>query len=157
VLYDAVYLAASEKLKGEVGRKVIVLITDGVDQGSRLTRAQAIEAAQKSDAVIYSIDYQDPSAYGFGPLNFGGAGGEAELRRMSDETGGRVYKVDRKHTLDDAFQELQDEMRSQYAIGYTPINDVKDGGYRKLDIRLSNKDLKAQARKGYYAIKPESR
>ena len=157
VLYDAVYLAASEKLKGEVGRKVIVLITDGVDQGSRMTRPQAIEAAQKSDAVIYSIDYSDPSAYGFGPLNIGGGGGEGELRRMSDETGGRVYKVDRKHTLDDAFQELQDEMRSQYAIGYTPSNDVKDGGYRKLDVRLANKDLKAQARKGYYAIKPDSR
>jgi len=157
VLYDAVYLAASEKLKGEVGRKVIVLITDGVDQGSRMTRPQAIEAAQKSDAVIYSIDYSDPSAYGFGPLNIGGGGGEGELRRMSDETGGRVYKVDRKHTLDDAFQELQDEMRSQYAIGYTPSNDVKDGGYRKLDVRLANKDLKAHARKGYYAIKPDSR
>ena len=64
VLYDAVYLAANEKLKGEVGRKVIVLITDGVDQGSRLSRNQAIEAAQKSDAVIYSIDYSDPRAYG---------------------------------------------------------------------------------------------
>ena len=154
VLYDAVYLAASEKLKSEVGRKVLVLITDGVDQGSRLTRDQAIEAAQKADAVIYSIDYQDPSAYGpFG----GGGGGEGELRRMSDETGGHVYKVDRKHTLDQVFQELQDEMRSQYAIGYTPTNGVKDGSYRKLEVRLANKDLKAQARKGYYAIKTESR
>ena len=154
VLYDAVYLAASEKLKGEVGRKVIVIITDGVDQGSRMTRNQAVEAAQKSDAVIYSIDYEDPGFYG--AFNFGG-GGEGELRRMSDETGGRVYKVDRKHTLEQAFQELQDEMRSQYAIGYTPLNDVKDGGYRKVEVRLGNKDLKAQARKGYYAIKPESR
>jgi len=154
VLYDAVYLAASEKLKSEVGRKVIVLITDGVDEGSRLTRNQAVEAAQKSDAVIYSIDYQDPSAYG--PFGFGGGGGETELRRMSDETGGRVYKVDRKHTLDECFQELQDEMRSQYAIGYTPTNDTKDGSYRRLDVRLASKDLKAQARKGYYAIKPDS-
>jgi VWFA-related protein len=154
VLYDAVYLAAQEKLRGEVGRKAIVLITDGVDQGSRMTRSQAIEEAQKSDAVIYSILYADPSAYGpFG----GGGGGEGELRRMSDETGGRVFKVDRKHTLDDAFQELQDEMRSQYAIGYTPANEVKDGSYRRLEVRLSNKDLKAQARKGYYAIKPGSR
>ncbi len=147
-----VYLAANEKLKGEVGRKVIVLITDGVDQGSRLSRNQAIEAAQKSDAVIYSIDYSDPGAYG--PFGFGGGGGEGELRKMSDETGGRVYKVDRKHTLDQVFKELQDEMRSQYSIAYTPTNDVKDGSYRHLDIRLSNKDLKAQSRKGYYAIKP---
>ncbi|PWU03802.1 MAG: VWA domain-containing protein [Terriglobia bacterium] len=155
VLYDAVYLAATEKLRGEVGRKVIVLITDGVDQGSRMTRNQAIEAAQKADAVIYSIDYQDPSAYG--PFGFGGGGGEGELRKMSDETGGRVFKVDRKHPLDEAFRELQDEMRSQYSIGYTPSNSVKDGSYRRLEIRLANKDLKAQARKGYYAVKPPSR
>jgi VWFA-related protein len=154
VLYDAVYLAATEKLRGEVGRKVIILITDGVDQGSRLTRNQAVEAAQKADAVIYSIDYFDPSAYG--PFGFGG-GGEGELRRMSDETGGHVFKVDRKHPLDEVFQELQDEMRSQYAIGYTPSNDVKDGSYRRLDVRTSNKDYKVQARKGYYAVKPESR
>jgi VWFA-related protein len=104
--------------------------------------------------VIYSIDYLDPGFYG--PLSFGGGGGETELRRMSDETGGRVYKVDRKHTLDEAFQELQEEMRSQYAIGYTPSNDRKDGSYRRLDIRVDSKDLKVQARKGYYAIKPES-
>src|SRR5580765_6788458 len=155
VLYDAVYLAANEKLKGEVGRKVIVLITDGVDQGSRLSRNQAIEAAQKSDAVIYSIDYSDPSAYG--PFGFGGGGGEGELRKMSDETGGRVYKVDRKHSLEDVFKELQDEMRSQYSIAYTPTNEVKDGSYRKVEIKLANKDMKPQARKGYYAIRPDAK
>lgn len=155
VLYDAVYLAANEKLKSEVGRKVLVLITDGVDQGSQMTRNQAIEAAQKADAVIYSIDYQDPGFYG--PFNFGGGGGESELHRMSDETGGRVFKVDRKHSLDEIFQEIQDEMRSQYAIGYTPINDVKDGSYRRLEIKMASKDMKVQARKGYYATKPEAR
>jgi VWFA-related protein len=154
VLYDAVYLAASEKLRTEVGRKVIVVITDGVDEGSRLTINQAVESAQKADAVIYSIDYQDPRFYGpFG--NFGG-GGETALRKMSDETGGHVYKVDRKITLEQVFKELQDEMRSQYSIAYTPTNDRKDGSYRKLEIKLSNKDYKAQARKGYYAIKPEN-
>jgi VWFA-related protein len=159
VLYDAVYLAANDKLKGEVGRKVIVVITDGVDEGSRLTINQAIEAAQKSDAVIYSIEYYDPSAYGgFGGFGgFGGGGGEGALRKMSDETGGHVYKVDRKHTLDQVFKELQDEMRSQYAIGYTPANETKDGSYRKIDIKLVNKDLKAQARKGYYATRAEAR
>jgi len=157
VLYDAIYLAANEKLRTEVGRKVIVVITDGVDQGSRLTINQAVEAAQKADAVIYSIDYSDPSAYGGFGLVFGGGGGEGYLRKMSDETGGHVYKVDRKHSLDQIFVELQDEMRSQYAIGYTPANDAKDGSYRKLDIKLANKDFKAQARKGYYAVKPETR
>jgi VWFA-related protein len=152
VLFDAIYLAANEKLKGEVGRKVICVITDGVDQGSRMTLNQAVEAAQKADAVIYSIDYSDPSAYG-GAFGFGGGGGEGALRKMSDETGGHMYKVDRKHSLDQVFQELQDEMRSQYMIGYTPVNETKDGSYRKIDIKLSNKDLKAQARKGYYATK----
>ena len=152
VLYDAIYLAANEKLKGEVGRKVICVITDGVDQGSRMTLNQAVEAAQKADAVIYSIDYSDPGAYG-GAFGFGGGGGEGALRKMSDETGGHMYKVDRKHSLDQVFQELQDEMRSQYMIGYTPVNETKDGSYRKIDIKLSNKDLKAQARKGYYASK----
>ena len=158
VLYDAIFLAAHDKLSGEVGRKVIVVITDGVDEGSRLNIRQAIEAAQKSNAVIYSIDYSDSSAYGYGPFgHMSVGGGESALRQMSDETGGHVYRVDRKHTLDQVFKELQDEMRSQYSIGYTPTNDVKDGSYRKLDIKLASKDMKVQARKGYYAVKPESR
>ena len=161
VLYDAIYLAANDKLRTEVGRKVIVVITDGVDQGSRLTLNQAVEAAQKSDAVIYSIDYSDPGAYGGGyGIMFGGGGGESYLRKMSDETGGHVFKVDRKHSLDDIFKQLQEEMRTQYAIGYAPQNDTKDGSYRKIDIKLLGKDYKdykVQARKGYYAVKPESR
>jgi VWFA-related protein len=154
VLYDAIYLAASEKLKGEVGRKCIVVITDGVDEGSKLKIDEAVEGAQKADTVIYSIDYSDSAFYGF----LGGAGGGySALKRMSDETGGHVYQVDRKHSLEEVFKELQDEMRSQYSIGYTPINDKKDGSYRKLDVRTIDKTQKVEARKGYYAIKPESR
>ncbi len=159
ILFDAVYLAADEKLKTEVGRKAMVLITDGVDTGSRTSKDKAIEAAQKADAIIYSIDYQDPSAYGFGGfgrISIGGGQGEADLRRMSSETGGHVFKVDRKNSLDDIFNQLQDEMRSQYSIGYTPTNSAKDGSFRKLEIRTSSKDFKVQARKGYYAMPPES-
>src|SRR5271157_3947393 len=156
VLYDAVYLAAHDQLQKQVGRKVIVVITDGVDEGSRLRIDDAVMAAQKADAVIYSIEYSDPSAYGGFGWGMGNAGGAA-LHRMSDDTGGHVYKVDRKNSLEVVFRELQEEMRSQYSIGYTPLNDAKDGGYRKLDIKLANKDLKAQARKGYYAVKPDSR
>src|SRR5579883_1794516 len=149
ILYDAIFLAADEKLRKEVGRKAIVVITDGVDTGSKITRDKAIEAAQKADAIIYSIFYQDSFAYGpFG----GGGGGEGELRRMSAETGGQVFHVDRKHTLDDAFRQIQEEMRSQYALGYTPTNPKKDGTFRRLEIRTSNKDNKVQARKGYYAV-----
>jgi len=154
VLYDAVYLAANEKLRAEVGRKVIVLITDGIDEGSKLKIEEAIEAAQKSDVVIYSIDYADPSAYGRGPFSFGGVSDFA-LQRMSGDTGGRVFKVDRKQTLDDAFKELQDEMRSQYAIAYTSTSPEQDGRFRKLIVKVGDKNLKVQVRKGYYAIKPE--
>lgn len=156
ILFDAVFLASNDKLKGEVGRKAIVIITDGVDTGSRYTREQAIEAAQKSDAIIYSIDYEDRAAYGFGGGGFGvslgGGPGERDLGRMSSETGGRVYKVDRKYSLDDIFRELQEEMRSQYSIGYAPANPKKDGSYHKLDVRVTTKDYKVQARKGYYAV-----
>lgn len=148
ILYDAVYLAANEKLKGDVGRKAIVVITDGVDTGSKETRDQSIEASQRADTIIYSIFYQDIAAYGpFG----GGGGGEAELRRMSGDTGGRVFKVDRRYTLDDVFRDLQDEMRSQYSISYTSTNTKRDGSFRKLDVRVASKDMKVQTRKGYYA------
>ncbi len=149
VLYDAVYLACNDELSHQVGRKALVLITDGMDEGSRLKIDDAISAAQKADTVIYSIYYVDPRAYaGFG--YFGGVT-DSYLRRMSDETGGRIFKVDRKHTLPDVFQELQDEMRSQYAIGYTPINDKHDGSFRRVDLHVKDKTLKVQCRKGYYA------
>jgi VWFA-related protein len=155
VLYDAIYLAAAEKLRTEVGRKVIVVITDGVDEGSKLQLKDAVEAAQKADAVVYGIEYSDPSAYG--GFGFGiGSGGDGALHQLSDPTGGRVIRVGRGKSLEAAFKELSDEMRSQYAIGYTPLNAAKDGSFRKLEIRMANKDLKAQARKGYFAIKPDA-
>jgi VWFA-related protein len=154
VLYDAVSLAATDRLTKEVGRKVIVLITDGVDQGSTYSIKQAIEAAQKADSVIYSIYYVDPSAYSGRGFGFGG-GGEGYLKTMSDETGGRVFRVDRGHSLQDAFTQLQEEMRSQYAIGWTPTSDRRDGSYHKTDLRLADKNLKVQARKGYYAMPPQ--
>jgi VWFA-related protein len=146
ILYDAVYLAATEKLRSEVGRKAIVLITDGVDMGSRQTLREAIDAAHRADAIIYSIQYLDYGAY-----NGFGMGGDGDLKRMSEDTGGRMFRVDRKHTLDDIFQEIQEEMRTQYSIGYTPAEENRTG-FRKLEIKTPNrKDLKVQARKGYFA------
>jgi VWFA-related protein len=157
ILFDAVYLAADEKLKREVGRKAIVIITDGVDTGSRVSKEKAIEYAQKADAIIYSIEYEDPRAYGggFGTISMGGGGGGGVLKRLSEETGGRAFRVDRKNSLDDIFREIQEEMRSQYSIGYAAANSKRDGSFRKIEIRMANKDLKVQARKGYYAIEPE--
>ncbi len=152
VLYDAVYLAASDRLSHEVDRKAMVLITDGIDQGSRLKIDEAIKGAQKADTVVYSIYYVDPSAYGYG--YFGGLSDSA-LKKMSDETGGHVFRVDKKHPLAEVFKELQEEMRSQYSIGYTPANDKPDGTFRRIDLRTKDHNLKVQARKGYYASPPE--
>ncbi len=149
VLYDAVYLAASDRMTHEVGRKALVLITDGMDEGSRLKIDEAIRAAQKSDCVIYSIYYVDQSAY-YGRGYFGGVSDSA-LRKMSEETGGRVFRVERKHPLPDVFKELQDEMRSQYSVSYTPTNEKKDGTFRRIDLRTNDHNLKVQVRKGYYA------
>ncbi len=150
ILFDAVYLAAHDQLRAQVGRKAIVIITDGVDQGSRLKLADAIEAAQKADAIVYSIYYVDPSAYGGGGwLMY--TPGSGDLKRMSEETGGRMFEVGRKNTLEDIFRQIQEEMRSQYAIGYVSSNPSKDGAYRRVDVRTKQKGLKVQARKGYYA------
>lgn len=150
VLYDAVYLAANDMLSKEVGRKAIILITDGQDEGSKLSEKEAIEAAQKADAIIYGILYVDRGFYG-GGLSFGYSG-EGVLKQMAEETGGRMFPVDRKNSLDSIFSQIQQEMRTQYAIGYTPTNSKKDGSFRKIDLRTSNKDLKVQVRRGYYAM-----
>jgi len=155
VLYDAVYVASADQLKGQVGRKVLVLITDGEDEGSKYKISQAIEAAQKADAIIYGFYYVDRGFYMSRGMVFGG-GSDSALRQMSEDTGGHVFHVDRKLTLQDAFTQLQEEMRSQYAIGYTPTNPAKDGTFRKLEIKTTNKDWKVQARKGYYAIKTDN-
>src|SRR5579875_562572 len=149
LLFDAVYLASDEKLKAEVGRKALILITDGEDQGSTYNIHTAIEAAQKADAIIYSIYYVDREFYLQGGMMAGG--GERDLRKMSEETGGHVFTVGRKHTLDDVFKEIQDELRNQYSIGYVPTNSARDGSFRHIEIKVDNKDYRVQARSGYYA------
>jgi VWFA-related protein len=155
VLYDAVYVASADQLKGQVGRKVLVLITDGEDEGSKYRISQAIEAAQKADAIIYGFYYVDRRFYMSRGMVFGGSSDSA-LRQMSEDTGGHVFHIDNRLTLPDAFNQLQEEMRSQYAIGYTPTNPNKDGTFRKVEVKTSNKDWKVQARKGYYAIKSDN-
>jgi VWFA-related protein len=151
ILYDTVYLASHDQLTGQVGRKALVLITDGVDQGSRYKIEQAIEQAQKADAIIYSIYYMDNRAYG-GHMSFGG-GGEGYLKKMSEETGGRVMKVDNKNSLENIFDQISQELRSQYSIGYTPTNPSNNGGFRRVEVHVPQreKELKVQVRKGYYA------
>jgi VWFA-related protein len=146
LLYDAVYLAATEKLAGEVGRKTIVLITDGQDQGSRVKLGEAVETAQKADAIIYGILFFDRGFYG--PLGYAG---DSALRKMAEETGGRVFRVTHGKELANAFDEISHELRSQYSIGYTPANLRRDGRFRQLKVRTVGENFRVQARKGYYA------
>lgn len=153
IMYDAVALAATEKLKAEVGRKAIVLITDGVDVGSTYTRQQAVEAAHKADTIIYSIYFVDNGGYGMRGMGGFGGGGDGDLKKMAEDTGGRFFSVGRNQSLSDIFVQIEEEMRSQYVIGYSSTNETRDGAFRKLEIRLADKNLKAQTRKGYYASK----
>jgi VWFA-related protein len=150
LLYDAVYLSAHDMLAKEVGRKAMILLTDGQDEGSRLKIQDAIEAAQKADAIVYVLLCADRGFYG-------GIGysGEGDMRKLTEQTGGRVINVGNKFDkLKEAFDQIAQELRSQYNVGYVPTNINLDGTYRKLEIK-SKQNYKIQARSGYYAGKRE--
>jgi VWFA-related protein len=147
LLYDAVYLASHDQMAQQVDRKAMILLTDGEDQGSQYKIKDAIEAAQKSDTIVYVLLCADRGFYGFG-----GYGGDSEMKKMTAETGGRVIEVGNKtEKLKAAFDQISQELRSQYNIGYTPTNTVKDGSFRKVEIR-SKEPYKIQARSGYFAV-----
>jgi len=151
VLYEAVWLASNEKMRTEVGRKALVLITDGDDQGSRTKPGEALESAQKSDSIIYVILYEDPRFHAFA----GRGSAEGEMHKLTDETGGRTFRVGGRTRLSDVYDQLQEELRSQYVIAYTSTNPERDGRFHKIEIHVKNrKDVKVQARKGYYATAP---
>ncbi len=155
LLYDAVYLAAHDKLRQEAGRKVLVLLTDGGDQGSQVKLKEAIESAQKSNAIIYVILISDAGFYSGGSFNIG-MNGASEMNRLTAETGGRVINVGHNgKKLDDAFAQISDELRTQYLLSYVPKNPELDGTFRTINITCG-KDAKVQARKGYYAVKDAS-
>jgi len=148
LLYDAIYLGANEKLKNEVGRKAMIIFTDGEDQGSRLKIQDAIEAAQKADTICYVILIADRGFYG----GFGYSG-DYDMKKLAEQTGGRVIEVGNKQEkLRQAFDQIQNELRSQYNLGYTPTNSKLDGSYRKIQIRAKGGEYKVQARQGYYAM-----
>ena len=148
MLYDAVYLASHDELAQQVGRKAMILLTDGEDDGSKLKIQDAIEAAQKSDSIVYVLLCADRGFYGFG-----GYSGASEMEKLTKETGGRVINVGNKtDKLRDAFDQIARELRSQYNIGYVPANRTKDGTFRKVEIKANNGGYKIQSRAGYYAI-----
>jgi VWFA-related protein len=184
LLYDAIYLAANEVMKPLPGRKALVVLTDGVDHGSRESLETSIESAQRADTIVYSILFagQEPgtSRGGFGgprmgggwpgggggggwPGGGGGGGGrrgggypsqerpdgKKVLTQLSQETGGQMYEVSKKESIDEIYARIEDGLRHQYVLGYTP--DKAEPGYHKIHVTVKNKDLAVQARESYYA------
>jgi VWFA-related protein len=144
-LYDAVFLAADEKLKGEIGRKVLIVITDGADTSSKVREKDAIESAQKSDALIYGIGVRS------GETDF------ALLKRFADETGGMYFSPHSNFKeIQDAFRKIGEELKGQYSLAYFPGNKKRDGSFRAIEIRCKINGVRIRARKGYYAPKTAS-
>jgi VWFA-related protein len=143
-LYDAIYLACGDKLNGEAGRKAIVIVTDAQDEGSKVRLEEAIEAAQRTDTVIHILLVADP--------HFGG-GNSSVAHRLAEDTGGRMISVSSEKRLEEAFDQISEELRSQYTLGYYPTNTSRDGKFRKIRVDADNHELKVLARKGYYAPK----
>jgi VWFA-related protein len=144
IFYDAVYLACNEKLADEAGRKALIVLTDAYDEGSKLKVQDAIEAAQRTDTVIHILLIGDPRDFRVD---------ESTARKLTDETGGRTIVVNSEKKLDDAFEQISEELRSQYTLGYYSTNSARDGSYRKIKVETNQKDLDVLTRRGYYASK----
>jgi VWFA-related protein len=151
VLYDSVYLAADEVLQKKAGRKAILLISDGVEVGSKVDREKAVAAVQRADTVVYSVRYFDEDLYSKGRWagRFGSRGKEV-LEGISSETGGRMFEVTKKRTLDQIFSRIQEELRNQYSIGYS-APPGPEGKFRRIKLATRDSGLKVQTRQGYYA------
>jgi VWFA-related protein len=175
LLYDSIFLASDEVLHTKTGRKALIILSDGVDHGSKESLDTAIMTAQRADAIVYSIYFadteQERSPVGFGGPGIGGMGrggrfprggggrpfpqqesrvdGKKILERISKETGGRLFEVTKKQSLGEIYDSIAEELRNQYSLGYTPAGDTS-AGYHKLRLTTKQKDDVVQARDGYY-------
>jgi len=153
-------------MRKQKGRKALVILSDGVDTGSKVSLSSAVEAAQRADTLVYSVLFEDRDAYGspggFGGMGRGGRGrgrypmpsaapvnGKKVLERISTETGGRFFEVSKKEPLEKIYQEIEEDLRHQYSMGYTPTEHA--AGYRKIHLTTKQKGLTVQTREGYYA------
>ena len=146
-MYDALYYACRDKLlkKAEAGptRRAIVLLSDGEDNQSHVTREEAIEMAQRAEAIVYTISTNVSGTKG---------PGDKVLERIADATGGRAFFPFQIRDVANAFAEIQDELRSQYAVSYKPADFKADGHFRTIEIVASDrKSFRVRARRGYYA------
>ena len=168
VLYDSVLLASDELMRKQHGRKALILLTDGEDNGSKVTLERGIEAAQRADTLVYSILFADEEGSGFSP-GMGGMGrrggmgrgggrpggydrpdGKKILERLARETGGGFFQVSKKRPIDDIYKQIQEELRSQYNLGYTPEPASANAYFHKIALTTTRKEVVLQAREGYY-------
>lgn len=184
MLYDAVYLASNEMMSKQMGRKALIVLSDGVDHGSKESLETAITSAQRADTLVYSILFADQEQEsrgwggfggpgrggpwggggggGGGPWGGGGGGhrrfpqedrtdGKKVLERISTETGAHLFEVSKKETIDQIYSKIEDDLRNQYSIGYSPDKTDTSAGYHKIHLTTKQKDLTVQARDGYYS------
>src|SRR5262245_18500169 len=144
-IYDSIVATSADMLAKEPGRKTIILLTDGEDTTSRLKIGDAIDEALRAEVVIYAIGIGDP---GFGGINKG------VLQKICEATGGRATFPKKPQDLDQAFTELEKDLRQQYLLAYEPKAGMNDGSFRKIEVRVpKSKELKVRHRRGYYAPK----
>jgi Ca-activated chloride channel family protein len=148
-IWDAVWATSEELMvqSAEHTRRAIILLTDGVDTSSQMKMHDAIDRAQKSDALIYAIGIGDRYSFNVN---------EGDLRKVAEKTGGRAYFPRHERDLRDAFTQIQRDLREQYLVAYAPTNKARDGSYRKIEIQVVNpalkqQDLKLNYRSGYFA------
>jgi len=145
-LFDALYQASRDKLMknsaGQAVRRAIILVSDGNDNQSRVTREQAIEMAQRAEVIVYTISTNTSGMI---------ERGDRILQRIADESGGRAFFPLKLQEVSDAFSEIQEELRSQYAVAYKPPDFKADGSYRPIEITAADRKLHIRARKGYFA------
>ncbi|HVP51123.1 MAG TPA: VWA domain-containing protein [Terriglobales bacterium] len=145
-MYDAIYYSCRDKLmKAQAGgpvRRAIILVSDGEDNQSRVTMGETIEMAQRAEVILYAISTNTSNIK---------MRGDKVMEKMAEATGGRAFFPFKIEDVSNAFAEIQDELRSQYAVAYKPADFKADGRYRAIDITADNKKYHVRARKGYYA------
>jgi VWFA-related protein len=194
-LYDALFLASDELMHKQTGRKAVIILSDGVDRNSKETLVRSIEAAQRSDTIIYAIYFKGeethpqnnnpqhgrggypgggypgggypgggyPGRYPGGGYPGGGGNGGSNypstshvdgkkiLERMTQETGGRFFEVKKNQDVAQIYNQIAEELRAQYRLGYTPSQDAAANGFHQIDLALHQKGLLVQTRDGYYS------
>jgi VWFA-related protein len=148
-LYDSIFLGADEIMRKQTGRKALILLSDGEDQGSRITLSTAIETAQRADTLVYSILFVDSAMTirGFGRMDR--PDGKRVMQQMSRETGARFFEVSKKMPIEKVFASIEEDLRNQYSVGYTP-EGTPAGAYRHIHLGARQKGLIVQTREGYY-------